>query len=116
MISINKTLHTSGDGFWSDVAKAVQIVGFSLSYAADDDEDFGELCVHFDNSWNVETHGLIYTDTVFMRELCEMLDAEGLDSTDVSYSEQGMQGDDYVSCDAGPQFIASYKAKYAVAA
>jgi hypothetical protein len=33
----------------------------------------------------------------------------GLDSSDVNYSEQGMQGDNYVSLDAGPNFIESFK-------
>lgn len=115
MISINKMLHTCGDGWWSSVAKAVQIVGFNLNYV-DEDNSFGELCVYFDSSWDIDTHGLIYTDTLFMQELEAMLTAEGLNSIDVSYSEQGMQGDNYVSCDVGAQFIASYTAKYAVAA
>ena len=36
------------------------------------------------------------------------LETQGLDATDVSYSEQGMQGDNYVSLDVGDQFIASW--------
>jgi hypothetical protein len=32
--------------------------------------------------------------------------------SDVSYSEQGMQGDDYVSCDIGKPFLDSWTAKF----
>jgi hypothetical protein len=64
------------------------------------------LRVHFDTaSWDTYTDGLIYTDKQFMTELRELLTAQGFDASDVSYSEQGMQGDDYVSCDVGECFI-----------
>ena len=53
-------------------------------------------------------HGLIYTDAQFKRELRSFLETQGLDATDVSYSEQGMQGDNYVSLDVGDKFIASW--------
>jgi hypothetical protein len=35
-----------------------------------------------------------------------------LHGADVGYSEQGMQGDDYVSLDVGESFIASWEAKF----
>lgn len=106
------TLHTGGDGYWSDVAKAVRITELRLVYV-NDDEDFGELHVCFNtDDWRPDTSGLIYTDSVFEAELCEYLTSIGL-GTDVSYSEQGMQGDNYVSCDVEGEFLASYKAKFA---
>jgi hypothetical protein len=43
-----------------------------------------------------------------MRELKELLAAKGFDASDVSYSEQGMQGDAYVSCDVGERFINTF--------
>jgi hypothetical protein len=57
-------------------------------------------------------HGLIYSDRQFEAELGAFLATIGLDGEDVGYSEQGMQGDNYVSCDVGSKFLASWKAKY----
>jgi hypothetical protein len=58
-----------------------------------------------------DTDGLIYTDGQFMEDLVRFLASQGL-ALDVSYSEQGMQGDDYVSCDVAGKFIASWEAKF----
>ena len=52
--------------------------------------------------------GLIYTDKLFLQELRAYLQTIGFskaEANDVSYSEQGMQGDAYVSCDVGAAFI-----------
>jgi hypothetical protein len=107
------TLHTSGEGYWSGTAKAVRVTELRLQWV-DEDESFGELCVHFNtDDWRVDKLGLIYTDRQFEAELCEYLTSIGLDGSDCGYSEQGMQGDNYVSCDVGESFIASYKAKFA---
>ena len=104
--------NTSGDGYWSTVAKAVRIVDMRLGYVADDKE-FGELRVYFDTAtWDVEEDGLIYTDKLFLRELRSFLNAQGLAGDDVDYSEQGMQGEDFVSLDVGADFIASWEAKF----
>lgn len=106
--------NTYGNGLWSDVAKSVQIVDMQLGYVADE-LDFGELRVYFNtDSWDVSKDGLIYTDKQFKRELREFLDAHGLPGADVEYSEQGMQGDDYVSCDIGKKFLKAWAAKFAV--
>jgi hypothetical protein len=71
--------------------------------------DFGELRVYFNTAtWDVNKQGLIYTDKQFMRELKELLTTMGFDAGDVSYSEQGMQGDTYVSCDVGERFINTF--------
>jgi hypothetical protein len=43
-----------------------------------------------------------------MKELKKLLTAKGFDAGDVSYSEQGMQGDNYVSCDVGERFINTF--------
>jgi hypothetical protein len=102
-------LNTDGKrGLWSNVARAVRIVDMQLGYESDEG-DFGELRVVFDTeTWDVNTDGLIYTDRQFERELQAFLTAHGLAGADVSYSEQGMQGDDYVSCDVGECFINSF--------
>ena len=105
-------LNTCGDGYWSETAKAVEIVNMQVGYCAEE-KDFGELCVYFNtDTWNVEQDGLIYTDGQFIDELREFLNAHGLPGDDVSYSEQGMQGDDYVSLDVGADFITAWEAKF----
>jgi hypothetical protein len=98
-------------GLWSDKAKAVEIVDMRVTYC--DEKEFGELQIAFnEDTWDIEQDGLIYTDTGFMAEMREFLNAHGLAGADVDYSEQGMQGDDYVSCDIGKAFIASWEAKF----
>jgi hypothetical protein len=108
MYKVTATLNTNGNGYWSNKAKAVDITGLQLSYT-NDELDFGELRVFFNtNTWDTHKDGLIYTDKQFMRELKELLTAKGFDASDVSYSEQGMQGDAYVSCDVGECFINTF--------
>ena len=108
MYKVNATLNTNGKGYWSRKATAVEITHLQLAYI-NDELSFGELRVRFNtNTWDVNELGLIYTDKQFMRELKELLTAKGFDASDVSYSEQGMQGDAYVSCDVGECFINTF--------
>jgi len=108
MRKVTTTLNTDGCGYWSEVAKPVKIVGINLPYV-NDEEDFGELLVMFDKkTWDVNKDGLIYTDRQFEEELKAFLTTIGLAGEDITYSEQGMQGDDYVSFDVGEAFIQSY--------
>ena len=106
------TFNTNGKGYWSRAVKAVEVVDMQIAYI-NDERDFGELRVYFNTAtWDVNTDGLIYTDKQFMQELKAFLDAHGLPSKDVSYSEQGMQGDDYVSCDfVTAKFLQAWEAK-----
>ena len=108
-MQIFTTLHTNGNGYWSSKATAVDITKLDLQYCTAE-RDFGELCVYFNtNSWDVNTNGLIYTDKQFMQELHAYLQTIGFtaeEANNVSYSEQGMQTDAYVSCDVGAVFIA----------
>lgn len=105
-------LNTGGGGYWSNTKKAVEIVDMQLGYVADE-KDFGELRVYFNtDTWDVSEDGLIYTDRQFERELREFLDQQGLPGKDVSYSEQGMQGDDYVSLDIGEKFLTAWAQKF----
>ena len=108
MYKVTATLNTNGKGYWSRKATAVEITGLQLSYT-NDELSFGELRVFFNTkTWDVNKDGLIYTDKQFMRELKDLLTAKGFDASDVSYSEQGMQGDTYVSCDVGECFINTF--------
>jgi hypothetical protein len=103
---------TAGDGYWSTVSKTVRITDMRLGYVSDE-EDFAELCVYFNTEdWDVDKDGLIYTDGDFIFELRLFLEQHGLVGSGVDYSEQGMQGDDYVSCDVGKAFLDSWKAKF----
>ena len=106
MVEVNAVLHTSGGGMWSDTQKDVLVTGITLGHF--------ELMVYFDpKTWDVNEDGLIYTDQAFEEELQDMLTLMGLPGSDVCYSEQGMQGDDYVSCDVEEAFVESYKKKFA---
>jgi hypothetical protein len=96
-------IHTDGSGLWSNKQKSVKCVGYEVS--SNQHFDFGELRVYFDpTTWNVEEDGLIYTDNNFIAGI-----REAFGTNDIHYSEQGMQGDDYVSFDVNGQFLNMYE-------
>jgi hypothetical protein len=104
---------TAGDGYWSNVSKSVEITDMQLGYVSDEG-DFGELCVYFNtDTWNVNVDGLIYTDSQFKQDLMQFVKEQGL-VVDLCYSEQGMQGDNYVSLDVGKEFLDSWASKFGV--
>lgn len=108
----NVVFKTAGDGYWSDVAKAVRITDMRLRWTTDE-RDFGELAVYFNtDDWDVNKDGLIYTDKGFIIDLRNFLALQGLDNLDIDYSEQGMQGDDFVSLDVGADFIVAWDKKF----
>ena len=108
MRNLQVYIPTDGSGYWSDIVKEVFVTKMGITYL-NDENDFGELRVYFDtNSWNVDQDGLIYTDKLFLETLKAYMLDMGYDGSDVSYSEQGMQGDNYVSLDVGPKFIGSF--------
>ena len=103
-------LHTDGTGLWSELKTPVNLVDIKVRPISD---YFGELRVYFDEaSWNVYEAGLIYTDKLFLKELKLLLATVGIDGSDVNYSEQGMQGDDYVSLDYDKKFAQSFAKKF----
>ena len=105
--------NTAGDGYWSNVSKAVEVIDMQLGYVSDEG-DFGELRVYFNTAtWDVDVDGLIYTDTQFKQELMQFVKQQGL-VVDLCYSEQGMQGDNYVSLDVGQDFLDSWAQKFGV--
>jgi hypothetical protein len=111
---MNVVLKTGGGGYWSNTKTEVLVTDLRLGYVADDKE-FGELRVYFDTgTWDIEELGLIYTDKQFLGELRALLNAHGLPGKDVDYSEQGMQGDNYVSLDVGAEFLDSWARKFGV--
>jgi hypothetical protein len=105
--------NTAGDGYWSNVSKDVEVTDMQLGYV-NDEQDFGELRVYFDTAtWNVNKDGLIYTDSKFKQDLMKFVKQQGL-VVDLCYSEQGMQGDNYVSLDVGAEFLDSWARKFGV--
>ena len=107
MININTVLCTDGSGYWSNHMLPVRVIGMELAYV-DETAEFGELRVYFDqDSWDISTDGLIYTDRGFNRELKQLLADMGINGV-FGYSEQGMQGEDFVSFDVGSTFISEF--------
>lgn len=107
-------LSTSGVGYWSNTAKAVEVTALEMPYV-NDEETFGELRVYFNTmTWDTQKYGLIYTDEGFIRDLEVLLIEWGLAGADVNYSEQGLQGDNYVSLDVGEKFIQSWNQSHQV--
>ena len=93
-------LTTSGNGYWSKKQSSITVSKYEL--------EGNELKVYFPTSeWDVMNDGLIYTDSLWIDELRRLLAAYGFSVEaveSIEYSEQGMQGDDYVSLDVGDVF------------
>jgi hypothetical protein len=110
-IAVNKMFTTCGDGYWSNIAKEVFVEKIAMFIStenyADEGEDAeycdGDLQAYFtEETWN-DSYGLIYTDSEFLACVHTALIEAGISieaAEDVCYSEQGMQGDEYVSMDA----------------
>ena len=106
-IDVNKTFTTDGKGYWSNVVKDVFVTSIGMYISTEqDDNSFcdGDLAVNYtEATWDNNVDGLIYTDKTFLAQVKEFLIAQGFNAeavNDISYSEQGMQDDERVSCDA----------------
>jgi len=103
------------NGLWSQVAKTVQVLQVKLAYV-NDECDFGELRAYFNTStWDCNQDGLIYTDGIWLNEFRALMRSLGFTRNavnDISYSEQGMQGDDFVSMDVGEDFLREVEPMY----
>ena len=113
---VNFVTRTDGNGYWSKAVKTVPINRVRLAYL-NEEENFGELRAYFDTKeWDVNTDGLIYTDMMWKHSfLTCMENVMGFSPDailDISYSEMGMQGNNYVSMDVGEQFILECDALY----
>ncbi len=102
-IPVNKMFTTCGDGYWSTVAKEVFVESINMFINADKEDGDGDLQAYYtEETWN-DSYGLIYTDSEFLACVHTALIKAGISieaAEDVCYSEQGMQGDNYVSMDA----------------
>jgi|688.fasta_scaffold09896_11 hypothetical protein len=113
--TVNFVTHTNGRGYWSTVSGCVKINRVRIAYL-DDELDFGELRAYFDpQEWDTDKDGLIYTDPAWMQSFRNCMATLGFSEAalqDIDYSEQGMQGDNYVSMDVGGDFIRECEALY----
>lgn len=111
-MELNCTCNTNGKGLWSSYKTAVKLLRCEVSYE-NEEGSFGELRIFFDkNSWNCDKLGLIYTDPGFMNDFRDILVSHGFTKSvvkSVDYSEHGMQGDYFVSCDIGKKFLAAWR-------
>lgn len=97
-------LNTDGSGLWSGEARRVGINHLVVEHY---DEGYGELRVLYNSDWDIHQLGLIYTDKLWLKELKNQLAQLGI-TGEIHYSEQGMQGEDYVSLDCDAQFCESF--------
>ena len=105
-LDVNAVFTTAGDGYWSSVSKDVYVTGIGMYISTEQDDGFcdGDLAVCYtEATWDNKVHGLIYTDSAFIAQVQQYLIAQGFDAAavnSISYSEQGMQDNERVSCDA----------------
>ena len=97
---INETCETGGNGLWSGKKTSVYLTHMVESVWGVDGYE-----VYFDTkTWDVRKDGLIYTDETFLNNLKAILIDRGYTPSGVkelSYTEQGMQGEDFVSIETG---------------
>jgi len=106
-------LNTYGNGLWSREEHKITHSKAVINFYSDNSDlsklEYAELRVFFPKkNWDIEKHGLIYTDRAWLRELKAYLRGVGFSkkaANSVDYSEQGMQGDNYVSLDIGKPFL-----------
>lgn len=115
---VNWQLGTNGLGLWTNFEQTVWVTRVQLAYVNDENDfgDFGELRAYFDTkTWSVNETGLIYTDPLWIDEFRGLMRSLGFTRKaceDISYSEQGMQGDDFVSMDVGEDFMREAEPMY----
>lgn len=109
-MKVQFTCSTNGKGCWSDKVKQTKVFNLYLNY--NDSSQYGELHAKVTKkSWDINKYGLIYTDPQWLRDFRGSLHYLGLSkkaSKDVDYSEQGMQGENFVSLDVGKCFLQEY--------
>lgn len=107
------TCKTNGVGHWNQSPDIevpilkIEVRGKGTNWMG---AQHGLVNVFFDTSvWTTDERGLIYTDEGWITDFKKLL-AERYEFTEdalssVAYSEQGMQGPDYVNLDVGPRFL-----------
>jgi hypothetical protein len=103
---VNFCFSTDGKGHWSRKEKQVSHKKIGLKIFDPKSNPSFQLNVYFNKKdWNVSSHGLIYTDESWLKDLANELSKMGFKNTrHINYSEQGMQGDNYVNLDVTKDF------------
>lgn len=109
---------TAGNGYWSrDIRKVIHSKAELCLWDNQLDDyvnlnipiKFCEMRVYFPKkNWDVTKHGLIYTDPQWIKDFRASLVLLGFSANsvrNVDYTEQGMQGDNYVSLYVNSAFI-----------
>lgn len=115
-LKLNCECPTNGKGLWSNETKKVKHSKAIIDvrdWSIKENNLYGELMVFFSKkSWNPDKHGLIYTDPLWIKNFRSYLKNNlGFSKKaikDVDFSEQGMQGNNYVSLDIGEIFVKEY--------
>lgn len=112
-MKVNLICNTDGKGLWSRTSKAVKVTSLELNgIHIDDGDGHAELCVGFSKgSWDIDKYGLIYTDNQWLKDLKKSLAKLGFSKKalkGLDYTEQGMQGDTYVSLDVDIPFVREF--------
>ena len=107
--TVNFVTRTDGQGYWSTVArKSIRINRVTVEDNSGNGE-YGELRAYFDTKdWDINVDGLIYSDSTWKRSFISCMATLGFSVqalANISYTEQGMQGDNYVSMDVGQDFL-----------
>lgn len=113
--------NVAGDGLWSNTPMQnleVNILPEDVFRFDEVDEMgnpklVGNLNVYFNPKiWDTQSFGLIYTDTLFEKSIRKILKDAGFKFwNDFSYSEQGMQGADFVNFDVGKKLASELDKK-----
>jgi hypothetical protein len=107
VINVNAVFNTGGDGWWTTIKGDVTVNTISIFVSNDtyngtyNDSD---LAVNYNEAtWDNDVNGLVYTDATFIKQVKQFLINNGFEAAAVNaitYSEQGMQDDGRISCDA----------------
>ena len=112
-MQVNIVTRCNGVGYWShEPGRIVRINRVELNYV-NTNKTFGELIAFFNaEDWDRDVDGLIYTDEMWIRtfrwNLKYELDLSWRAVKAIDYSEQGMQGGDYVSMDVTEPFLKEF--------
>ena len=97
--NVQWAIQTGGDGLWSTRSTIVEVTSITIKWVGD---NVVEVNLTFDpNTWNTERDGLVYTDNLFLIGVHEKM-AKLLPGVSfaLDYTEEGMQGEDYVSLES----------------
>lgn len=101
-IPVQWAIQTGGKGLWSYRSTIVEVTSLTIKWEGG---NMVEINVSFDtNTWNVERDGLIYTDELFLEGLHRKISDLCGNNTTLDYTEEGMQGDDYVSLESDDRY------------